>query len=72
MPANRMNREEFSAKLASLDEAGLKKALWNLYWRGPVQLRERIEGEIEPAEKARRRRAAQAAQERRGWDAMPE
>jgi hypothetical protein len=58
MPANRMNREEFFAKLAPLDEAGMKKALWNLYWRGSAQLRERIEGEIEPAEKARRQRAA--------------
>jgi hypothetical protein len=53
-----MNREEFFAKLAPLDEAGLKKALWNLYWRAPAQLRERIEGEIEPAEKDRRQRAA--------------
>jgi hypothetical protein len=53
-----MNREEFFAKLAPLDEAALKKALWNLYWRGSAPVRERIEGEIEPAEKARRRRAA--------------
>ncbi len=34
MPANRMNREEFFAKLAPLDEAALQKALWNVYWRG--------------------------------------
>jgi hypothetical protein len=53
-----MNREEFYAKLAPLDEAGLKKALWNVYWRGSAQVRERIEGEIEPAEKARRQAAA--------------
>lgn len=58
MPANRMNREEFFAKLAPLDEAALQKVLWNLYWRGSAQLRERIETEIEPAEKARRVRAA--------------
>ena len=58
MPAQRMNREEFFAKLAPLDEAGLRKALWNLYWRGSAQVRERIEGEIEPAEKARRKQAA--------------
>jgi hypothetical protein len=58
MPANRMNREEFFAKLAPLDEAALQKALWNLYWRGSAQIRERIEGELEPAEKARRQRAA--------------
>jgi hypothetical protein len=53
-----MNREEFFAKLAPLDEAALKKALWNLYWRGSAQVRERIEGEIEPAEKVRRQRDA--------------
>ena len=58
MPTNRMNRDEFFAKLAPLDEAALRKALWNLYWRGSAQVRERIEGEIEPAEKARRQRAA--------------
>jgi hypothetical protein len=58
MPANRMNREEFFAKLAPLDEAALQKALWNVYWRGSAQIRERIEGELEPAEKVRRQRAA--------------
>lgn len=58
MPANRMNREEFFAKLAPLDEAALKKALWNLYWRSSAQVRERIEGEIEPTEKVRRQRDA--------------
>jgi hypothetical protein len=44
-----MNREEFFAQLEPLDEAALKKALWNVYWRSPAQVRERIEGEIEPA-----------------------
>jgi hypothetical protein len=52
-----MNREEFFARLAKLDEAALKKALWNLYWRGSAQVRERIEGEIDPPEKERRQRA---------------
>jgi hypothetical protein len=52
-----MNREEFYAKLAPLDDAALKKALWTLYWRGSAQVRERIEGEIEPVEKERRQRA---------------
>ena len=33
MPPKRMNREEFFAKLARFDEDGLRKALWNLYWR---------------------------------------
>jgi hypothetical protein len=58
MPANRMSREEFFAKLSPLDEDRLRKALWNLYWRGPASLRERIEGELDPAEQDRRRRAA--------------
>jgi hypothetical protein len=53
-----MNREEFFAKLSSLDEDGLRKVLWSLYWRGSAPLRERIEGEVDPAEHVRRRRAA--------------
>jgi hypothetical protein len=52
-----MNREEFFAKLAPLDEDRLRKVLWNLYWRGPASVRERIEGELDPVEDARRRRA---------------
>jgi len=60
MPANRMNREEFFAKLAPLDEDRLRKALWNLYWRGSATVRERIEGELDPGEHARRKRAAAA------------
>src|SRR5207302_11491230 len=55
---NRMNRDEFFAKLAGLDEDRTKKALWNLYWRGPAQLRERIESELDPARDAVRKRAA--------------
>ena len=55
MPPKRMNREEFFAKLAPFDEDGLRKALWNLYWRGSVPLRERIEGELDPAERDRRK-----------------
>jgi hypothetical protein len=53
-----MNREEFFAKLSPLDEDGLRKVLWNLYWRGSAPLRERIEGELDPAEHDRRKRAA--------------
>jgi hypothetical protein len=53
---NRMNREEFFAKLAGLDEERLRKALWNLYWRGAVPVRERIEAEIAPAPPASRAR----------------
>jgi hypothetical protein len=53
-----MNREEFFAKLSSLDGDGLRKVLWSLYWRGSAPLRERIEGELDPAEHVRRRRVA--------------
>jgi len=55
---NRMKRDEFFAKLADLDEDRIKKALWNLYWRGPAQLRERIESELDPAQDAVRKGAA--------------
>jgi hypothetical protein len=55
-----MNREEFFAKLAPLDEDRLRKVLWNLYWRGPAAMRERIEGELDPVEHARRKQAAAA------------
>jgi hypothetical protein len=62
MPNQRMNREQFFAKLASLDEQRLKKALWNLYWRGAAATRERIEAEISPDQQDRgKRRADQPA-----------
>jgi hypothetical protein len=54
----RMNREEFFAKLSPLDAEQLRKALWNLYWRGSAPLRERIESELDPAEDHRRKNAA--------------
>jgi hypothetical protein len=54
MPQNRMNREEFYARLSALDEERLKKALWNLYWRGAATLRERIEEETSALPAARR------------------
>jgi hypothetical protein len=53
-----MNREEFFAKLAPLDEDRLRKVLWTLYWRGSAPVRERIEGELDPVADARRKRAA--------------
>jgi hypothetical protein len=53
-----MNREEFFAKLAPHDAEQLRKVLWNLYWRAPAPLRERIEGELDPPERDRRRRKA--------------
>jgi hypothetical protein len=54
MPQNRLNREEFYAQLAALDEERLKKALWNLYWRAAAPVRERVEAEISPLPAARR------------------
>lgn len=50
MPANRMNRDEFYAAMAPLDETRLRKALWTVYWRGTAQVRERIEDELRPPE----------------------
>lgn len=52
-----MSREDFYARLAALDQDGLKKALWNLYRRGAAPVRERIEEEISPAPKASRAKA---------------
>jgi hypothetical protein len=60
MPAKRMNREDFFAKLSPLGEDGVAKVLWNLYWRGSAALRERIEAELDPAERERLRRQAAA------------
>lgn len=53
-----MNREEFHAKLGPLDRDQLARAMWNLYWRGSAQFRERIEAELDPAEAVRQKRAA--------------
>jgi hypothetical protein len=50
MPANRMNRDEFYAAMASSDDARLRKVLWTVYWRGSAQVRERIEEELRPPE----------------------
>src|SRR3977135_3193425 len=41
-----MNREQFFRVVAGLDEDRLRKALWNLYWRGTANVRERIEVEL--------------------------
>ena len=43
-----MNRDEFYAAMARHDDARLRKILWTVYWRGNVQLRERIEDELRP------------------------
>lgn len=53
-----MNRDEFFGKLAGLGEDQIKKTLWNVYWRGTAQVRERIESELDPARDAARKRAA--------------
>lgn len=55
-----MNRDEFFAKLAPLDAEQRGKVLWNLYWRGTAAVRERIEGELDPPERERRKIAAAA------------
>jgi hypothetical protein len=44
----RMNREQFFAAMAGLGEEQLRKALWNLYWRGAATVRARIEAELAP------------------------
>lgn len=58
MPAHRMNREEFYTKLAALDDEGVRKALWTLYWRGSAHVRERIEAQLDPEPVVARRRGA--------------
>ena len=45
---DRMDRAQFFAKLAPMDDEHLRKALWNLYWRGTAAVRQRIEAELEP------------------------
>jgi hypothetical protein len=57
MVTKRMSREEFFAELSPLDSQRLRQVLWNLYWLGSEPLRERIEGELDPAEQGRGRRA---------------
>jgi hypothetical protein len=56
-----MNREQFFGRLAPLDQERLQKVLWNLYWRGSAQLRERIETELDPNPQARHAAAAKPA-----------
>lgn len=60
MAADRLNREQFYDTLAALDEAGLKKALWTLYWRGSVSVRERIMAVIDPSSATARANRADA------------
>ncbi len=44
----RMDRDEFFARLDALGEERVQKALWNLYWRGTAEIRRRIEAELQP------------------------
>ena len=41
-----MNREQFFTAMSGHDDAQLRKALWNLYWRGTAEVRRRIEAEL--------------------------
>ncbi len=53
----RLDRKQFFAKLAPLDRDQVGMVLWNLYWRGTKDVRQRIESQLDP-EQARRSRAA--------------
>ena len=53
-----MNREQFFRVVSGLDEVRLRKALWNLYWRGTANVRERIEVELASDGRARPPRPA--------------
>lgn len=41
-----MNREQFFRAMSGHDDEQLRKALWNLYWRGTAKMRERVEAEL--------------------------
>lgn len=58
VPANRMNREQFFRVVTPLDEDRLRKALWNVYWRGTADVRQRIEAELADGGSGRPPRAA--------------
>ena len=55
-----MNREQFFRVVSDLDEDRLRKALWNLYWRGTANVRERIEVELASDGRGRPPRPAEA------------
>jgi hypothetical protein len=48
-----MDREQFFQVVSGLDEDRLRRALWNLYWRGTANVRERIEVELASDGRAR-------------------
>ncbi len=53
----RFDRTAFHTKVGALDADTLRKILWNLYWRAPAALRERIEDALDPAETTSKQRA---------------
>lgn len=61
MALDRMNREQFFAKLAPMSEDELRKVLWTLYWRGAAPVRQRIESVIAPEQPKARGRTLEAA-----------
>ncbi len=55
-----MNREQFFRVVSELDEDRLRKALWNLYWRGTANVREGIEVKLASDGRGRPPRPAKA------------
>lgn len=47
---DRLNRDQFLGRLASLDQPQLRKLLWTVYWRGTAAARTRIEAELDALE----------------------
>ncbi|OIN82361.1 hypothetical protein BMG05_02770 [Mycobacterium malmoense] len=60
-----MDREQFFRAVSGLDDDRLRKVLWNLYWRGTANVRERIEVELAGDGHARPKRSAKATPDRR-------
>jgi hypothetical protein len=55
-----MDRDQFFGVMSELDQERLQKTLWNLYWRGTANMRERIEVELASGDRARPPRPAKA------------
>ncbi len=60
MAAKRMDREQFFGVVSQFDQDRLQKVLWNLYWRGTADMRERIEVEVASDGQARPPRPVKA------------
>lgn len=50
MPAHRIARGKFYAKLVGLNHQRLKKVLLTPYWRGLADMRQRIDAQLDPKE----------------------